>query len=227
MSRGRTKMKVLLTHSKCLTPPQQAWPPRTQEAFAQLEVKRASRKVLKTIRAICWADHANLTRAQKSDIGGGVKLLRQLNWATDAAGVTSSLSNGPWTSKKSLGNYGALTWTSTCRTRSEGPVPWAVGDQAQMGGRTFPTFMGSSRRSGRAVDYENNAGKALQLVCEEFKMPEWTLTVRPCYGDFEDDDGVWAQFDGATGRLQVDRKVKRARVDLLTSAAKLARAIAE
>ena len=58
-------------------------------------------------------------------------------------------------------------------------------------------------------------------------MPEWTVTVHPCYGAFEDDDGVWVQFDGATGRLQGDRKVKRARVDLLTSAAKLARAIAD
>ncbi|CAJ1448521.1 unnamed protein product [Effrenium voratum] len=76
MSRDRTKMKVLLTHSKSLTPPQQAWPPLIQEAFAQLEVKRASRKVLGTIRAICWTDHANLTRAQGSDIGGDVKLLR-------------------------------------------------------------------------------------------------------------------------------------------------------
>ena len=77
------------------------------------------------------------------------------------------------------------------------------------------------------MDYENDAEKALQRVCEEFKMPEWTVTVHPCYGAFEDDDGVWAQFDGATGRLQGDRKVKRARVDLLTSAAKLARAIAD
>ena len=76
MSRDLTKMKVLLTHSKSLTPPQQSWPPLVQEAFAQLEVKRQTRKTLGSIRTICWTDHANLTRAQHMDVGADVKLVR-------------------------------------------------------------------------------------------------------------------------------------------------------
>ena len=44
MSRDLSRMKVLMTHSRSLTEAQQNWPPLIQEAFAQLEVKRASRK---------------------------------------------------------------------------------------------------------------------------------------------------------------------------------------
>ena len=62
MSRDLSKLKVLMTHSKSLTPAQQNWPPLIQEAFAQLEVKRATRKTFGSIRTLCWTDHANLTR---------------------------------------------------------------------------------------------------------------------------------------------------------------------
>ena len=61
MSRDMAKLKVLMTHSKSLTPAQQNWPPLIQEAFAQLEVKRAIRKVFGTVRTLCCTDHANLT----------------------------------------------------------------------------------------------------------------------------------------------------------------------
>ena len=74
MSRDLSLFKVLLTHSKGLTPAQQAWPPLTLEAFAQLEVRRAAKKALGTVRSILWTDHANLTRAQVGDVD--VKLLR-------------------------------------------------------------------------------------------------------------------------------------------------------
>ena len=73
MSRDLSRFKVLLTHSKGLTPAQQAWPPLTLEAFAQLEVRRAAKKALGTVRSILWTDHANLTRAQVGDVD--VKLL--------------------------------------------------------------------------------------------------------------------------------------------------------
>ena len=69
-------MKVLMTHSKSLTPAQQSWPPLIQEAYAQLEVKRATRKMFGSIKTLCWTDHANLTRAQSSDIGADTKLVR-------------------------------------------------------------------------------------------------------------------------------------------------------
>ena len=74
MSRDLSRFKVLLTHSKGLTPAQQAWPPLTLEAFAQLEVRRAAKKALGTVKSILWTDHANLTRAQVGDVD--VKLLR-------------------------------------------------------------------------------------------------------------------------------------------------------
>ena len=50
-----------MTHSKSLTPAQQNWPPLIQEAFAQLEVKRATRRTFGSIRTVCWTDHANLS----------------------------------------------------------------------------------------------------------------------------------------------------------------------
>ena len=44
-TRDLSRVKVLMTHSKSLTPAQQNWPPLIQEeAYAQLEVKRATRK---------------------------------------------------------------------------------------------------------------------------------------------------------------------------------------
>ena len=45
MSRDMAKLKVLMTHSKSLTPAQQNWPPLIEDAFAQLELKRVIRKV--------------------------------------------------------------------------------------------------------------------------------------------------------------------------------------
>ena len=62
MTRDLSRVKVLMTHSKSLTPAQQNWPPLIQEAFAQLEVKRATRRTFGSIRTVCWTDHANLTR---------------------------------------------------------------------------------------------------------------------------------------------------------------------
>ena len=62
MSRDLSRMKVLMTHSKSLTPAQQNWPPLIQEAYAQLEVKRATRKMFGSIKTLCWTGHANLTR---------------------------------------------------------------------------------------------------------------------------------------------------------------------
>ena len=62
MSRDVSRFKVLVTHSKGLTPAQQAWQPLTLEGYAQLEVKRAIRKVLGARRSILWTDRATWTR---------------------------------------------------------------------------------------------------------------------------------------------------------------------
>ena len=56
-------------------------------------------------------------------------------------------------------------------------------------------------------------------------MPGWTVSVRAVYGAFEDDAGLFAHVDGATGKLKGERQIKRARVDLLTSCAKVLRAM--
>ena len=76
MTRDLSRMKILLTHSRSLTAPQQAWPPLVQEAYAQLEVKRATRKTFGSVRTLCWTDHANPTRSQHIEIGSDVKLVR-------------------------------------------------------------------------------------------------------------------------------------------------------
>ena len=67
MNEDMTTFKVLLTAGKGFTPTQQAWPPLVAEAYAQLETKRAQRRLLGPMRSICWTDHANVTRAQSSD----------------------------------------------------------------------------------------------------------------------------------------------------------------
>jgi len=58
---------VLCTHSKGLTPPQQAWAPLSLETLAQLEVRRAVKGMLGPLRCIMWTDHSNLTRLQSSE----------------------------------------------------------------------------------------------------------------------------------------------------------------
>ena len=56
-------------------------------------------------------------------------------------------------------------------------------------------------------------------------MPGWHVSLAVVYGAFEDDFGLNADLDGATARLKGERQVKRMRVDLLTSCAKVLRSI--
>ena len=62
-----TGFNVLVTHSKGLTPAQQAWAPLSLEGYAQLEVRRAVKKILGPIKSICWTDHSNWTRQQTAE----------------------------------------------------------------------------------------------------------------------------------------------------------------
>ena len=144
MTRDLSRVKVLMTHSKSLTPAQQNWPPLIQEAFAQLEVKRATRRTFGSIRTVCWTDHANLTRAQTSDIGLDPKLVRWVGeilldgseirslsgrsatWETASAG-TLRTGIGCWRRVPAISRVcrvasGDSTWTSTL-----GRVPRALG----------------------------------------------------------------------------------------------------
>ena len=74
-----TKANILLTAGKGLTPPQQSWHPLTLEGYAQLETKRAQKRVLGSLRSICWTDHANWTK-QTVLVDIDVKHLRWVNW---------------------------------------------------------------------------------------------------------------------------------------------------
>ena len=137
MTRDLSRVKVLMTHSKSLTPAQQNWPPLIQEAFAQLEVKRATRRTFGSIRTVCWTDHANLTRAQTSDIGLDPKLVRWVGEILLDGSEIRSLSGrsriGCWrrvpvTSRVFRVASVALTWTSTL---ARVPRHWA----GALGGR--------------------------------------------------------------------------------------------
>ena len=154
MTRDLSRVKVLMTHSKSLTPAQQNWPPLIQEAFAQLEVKRATRRTFGSIRTVCWADHANLTRAQTSDIGLDPKLVRWVGEILLDGSEIRSLSGRSATLGDSFSrNPKDRDWLLEARTRDlqgmsgrlrgfdldqyvgegtegTGPVPWAVGSDA-------------------------------------------------------------------------------------------------
>ena len=164
MSRDLSRMKVLMTHSKSLTPAQQSWPPLIQEAYAQLEVKRATRKMFGSIKTLCWTDHANLTRAQSSDIGADTKLVR---WVSEIladgseirslSGRSAKLGDGfsrnpagrdellEARTKDIEGVAGQLKKFNLDEYLGEGTettssVPWAIGDDAV----PDPAVVGSS-----------------------------------------------------------------------------------
>ena len=79
MSRDLSRMKILMTHSTviksdtCAAKLAATYP---WEAFAQLEVTRATRRVFGPIKTLRWTDHANLTRSQNNNIGVDAKLVR-------------------------------------------------------------------------------------------------------------------------------------------------------
>ena len=56
-------------------------------------MKRATRKMFGSIcKTLCWTDHANLTRAQSSDIGADTKLVRWVSEILADGSETQSLS---------------------------------------------------------------------------------------------------------------------------------------
>ena len=54
-------------------------------------------------------------------------------------------------------------------------------------------------------------------------LPGLRVAVRGAWGPFEDNEGFASHFDGSVGRLTGTKKIKRLRVDLLTSRAKVLR----
>ena len=54
-------------------------------------------------------------------------------------------------------------------------------------------------------------------------LPGHPVAMRGCWGPFEDTEGLSSHFDGAAGRLAGVKKIRRIRVDLLISCAKVLR----
>ena len=80
------------------------------------------------------------------------------------------------------------------------------------------------------VDYQrwNDSNAVLRDARRMFEgsLPGISVSLRACYGPFEDDEGSCSHFDGAVGRLTGSKKLKRLRVDALTSCAKVLREMA-
>ena len=54
-------------------------------------------------------------------------------------------------------------------------------------------------------------------------LPGLSVAMRGCWGPFEDSEGLASHFDGGANRRAGTKRVKRLRVDLLTSCAKVLR----
>ena len=237
MTRDLSQLKVLMTHSKSLTPAQQNWPPLIQEAFAQLEVKRATRRMFGSIRTLCWTDHANLTRAQTSDIGMDPKLVR---WVAEilmdgseirslsgrSATLGDSFSRNPKDrdallaarTKDLEGLSGQLRGFDLDQylgegTEGDGPVPWAVGNDAvpEPAGRVqaaaVPMCVVAALPVRVMVVFDYARWKEQDAELTEIRrvfqasLPGISVAVRGCWGPFEDTDGLASHFDCGAGRL--------------------------
>ena len=91
MSADMSTLKIQAMVGKGVLPSQQAWPPLNLEGYAQLETKRAQRRILGTFRSICWTDHASFTKVQVApEID--VKNLRRVSEIISDGSVIRSLS---------------------------------------------------------------------------------------------------------------------------------------
>ena len=248
-----------MTHSKSLTPAQQNWPPLIQEAFAQLEVKRATRRTFGSIRTVRWTDHANLTRAQTSDIGLDPKLVRWVGEILLDGSEIRSLSGRSATLGDSFRRNpkdrdrlleartrdlqgmsvvsGDSTWTSTLgrvlRARGRSPERSvgsdAVPDTADRAPVAVPVAVATEAPVRVMVVFDylrwSEQDAALVEVQSAFQrsLPGLSVAMRGCWGPFEDSEGLASHFDGGANRLAGTKRVKRLRVDLLTSCAKVLR----
>ena len=220
-------------------------------------MKRATRKTFGSIRTLCRTDHANLTRAQTSDIGMDPKLVR---WVAEilmdgseirslsgrSATLGDSFSRNPKDRDALLaartkdlegltGQLGGFDLDQYLGegTEGEGRVPWAVGNDAVPEQAGVPAAVPIAVAAALPVrvmvvfDYARwkDQDAALTEIRDVFlkALPGISAAMRGCWGPFEDTEGVSSHFDGAAGRLAGVKKIKRTRVDLLTSCAKVLR----
>ena len=196
MTRDLSRVKVLMTHSKSLTPAQQNWPPLIQEAFAQLEVKRATRRTFGSIRTVCWTDHANLTRAQTSDIGLDPKLVR---WVLLDGSEIRSLSGRSAT----LGDSFSRNPKDRDRRARASPLP----DTADRAPVAVPVAVATEAPARVMVVFDHlrwsEQDAALVEIQSAFQrsLPGLSVAMRGCWGPFEDSEGLASHFDGGANRL--------------------------
>ena len=129
------------------------------------------------------------------------------------------------------------TWTSTLvgeGTEGTGPVPWAVGsdavpDTAGRGPVAVPVAVATEVPVRVMVVFDylrwSEQDAALVEIQSAFQRSLRGLSVamRGCWGPFEDSEGLASHFDGGANRLAGTKRIKRLRVDLLTSCAKVLR----
>ena len=120
-------------------------------------------------------------------------------------------------------------------TEGDGPVPWAVGNDAvpEPAGRVqaaaVPMCVVAALPVRVMVVFDYARWKEQDAELTEIRrvfqasLPGVSVAVRGCWGPFEDTDGLASHFDCGAGRLAGTKKIKRIRVDLLTSCAKVLR----
>ena len=165
MTADLTGFKVLAMVGKGFTPPQQAWPAITLEGYAQLEGKRAQKKILGPMRSLCWTDHANMTKQQAIELVNiDIKLLRWISEIVSDGSEVRSLAGrsarlGDGTSRNPADREALLEQRSKDMEGMIGQVrgfsldgflsdyeepntavPWGVGDDAWVSGK--PTDAG-------------------------------------------------------------------------------------
>ena len=103
-------------------------------------------------------------------------------------------------------------------------VAWAVGNDAVPEQKIGVAAAGQARVL-LVMDYSRDTSRTMvdTRATLERAMPGISLELRASFGPVEDDEGIASQFDGAVGRLTGVKRIKRIRVDLLTSCAKLLR----
>ena len=108
----------------------------------------------------------------------------------------------------------------------EGPVPWA--EQAGVPA-AVPIAVAAALPVRVMVVFDYARWKDQDAALTEIRdvflkaLPGISVATRGCWGPFEDTEGLSSHFDGAAGRLAGVKKIKRIRVDLLTSCAKVLR----
>ena len=123
-----------------------------------------------------------------------------------------------------------LTWTSTLGRvpRALGRCPgWSVATPCPTPWTVLRSRFPSRLRRKFVFDYlrwsEQDAALVEIQSAFQRSLPGLSVAMRGCWGPFEDSEGLASHFDGGANRLAGTKRIKRLRVDLLTSCAKVLR----